>query len=121
MYILEVTDDNGCTAEMLFEVRDCAAPGTPCFQGISVITPNSDNINDEFIITCVSDNPNTLTIFDRWGRTVFEDTNYSNDWEGIDLDGEALPEGAYYWVLEVLFDNGDSRVMKGTVTLLRND
>ena len=36
-------------------------------------------------------------------------------WAGIDLDGDELPEGAYYWVLET-----GSQVYRGTVTLLRN-
>ncbi|MBT8229460.1 MAG: gliding motility-associated C-terminal domain-containing protein, partial [Bacteroidia bacterium] len=121
MYILEVIDDFDCTAEMLFEVEDCEGPTSECYEGISVMTPNGDGFNEFLVITCANNNPNTLSIYDRWGRVVYETTNYNNTWSGIDLDGELLNEGAYYWVMEVLFNNGDSRIMKGTVTLLRNE
>ena len=121
MYILEVIDDFDCTAEMLFEVDDCEGPDSSCYEGISVMTPNGDGFNEFLIISCANDNPNTLAVYDRWGRVVYETTNYNNNWSGIDLDGELLNEGAYYWVMEVLFNNGESRTMKGTVTLLRNE
>lgn len=122
MYILTVTDDNSCTAQMLFEVEDCeGGPDGPCYEGISVMTPNGDGINDLLTISCAGDNPNTLSVFDRYGRLVHSATNYNGSWGGFDLDNELLNEGAYYWVMEILFANGERRVEKGTVTILRNN
>ncbi len=121
MYILQVSDDNNCTAEMLFNVQNCEGPKGPCYEGISVITPNNDFINDFLIINCAANNPNSIKIYDRYGRLVYEATNYNNNWGGLDLDNELLQEGAYFWVMEILFSTGESRIEKGTVTLLRND
>lgn len=119
MYILTVEDNNLCTAQMLFEVRDCNVPGE-CYEAISVMSPNNDGINDLFVISCASNTANQLAIFNRFGQKVFEATNYNNDWDGIDLDGVELDEGAYYWVLQLNFNNGESRIEKGTVTILKN-
>jgi gliding motility-associated-like protein len=74
-------------------------------QGIS---PNGDGKNDTFIIPGIlSAQPNTLTIFNRWGNVVYEKDNYQNDWHGqtdraFDLlasDG-LLPDGTYYYVVD---------------------
>ncbi len=74
-------------------------------QGIS---PNGDGKNDTFIIPGIlSAQPNTVTIFNRWGNIVYEKDNYQNDWHGqtdraFDLlasDG-LLPDGTYYYVVD---------------------
>ena len=74
-------------------------------QGIS---PNGDGKNDTFIIPGIlNSQPNTLTIFNRWGNIVYEKDNYQNDWRGqtdraFDLlasDG-LLPDGTYYYVID---------------------
>jgi gliding motility-associated-like protein len=74
-------------------------------QGIS---PNGDGKNDTFIIPGILNaQPNTLTIFNRWGNIVYEKDNYQNDWHGqtdraFDLlasDG-LLPDGTYYYVID---------------------
>jgi len=36
-------------------------------------------------------------IFDRWGRKIFADTNYDNNWSA-----EGLPDGVYYYVLKTI-------------------
>ncbi len=120
-YLLSASDGNGCIAEMLFTVDACEeVDPTACYQGLSVMTPNGDGYNDLFMISCAENNPSYLQVFDRWGRLVHEAQNYSNNWDGTDTDGEALGEGAYFWVLEVTFPNNTVRIEKGTVTLLRN-
>jgi len=100
------------------EVKECAATGD-CFTASLVMTPNGDNFNDLFVINCAEENPSDLTVFDRWGRTVYSQINYDNTWQGIDKEGDSLPEGSYMWVLNVNFGQGRREVYKGTVTLLR--
>ncbi len=113
-YLLTVRDVNGCEAEFLFTVESCTASGD-CHMGLSVMTPNGDNANDVFVINCAESIPNQLSVYDRWGRAVFEQTDYQNNWNGTDLEGEPLMEGAYYWVYQA-----DNQLFKGTVTLLRD-
>lgn len=91
----------------------------------NVFTPDLDGNNDTFIIT---DDPEKkvrenalskfyvsshLIVFNRMGRTVFEAENYNGMW-----DGDNLPEGVYYYVLEC-HGVKSSDVFKGSVTIIR--
>ena len=116
VYTLLVTDESGCTESATEQLL----PGnTPCYQGITVFTPNSDGRNDFFVITCVLDTPNRLYIFNRSGAPVYETTDYQNTWIGVDGDGQPLPDGGYFWVLEVYPSPGTVQTYRGTVNLLR--
>jgi len=112
MYTLEVTDDNGCESEFTFDLLTTCT-GAECFQGRRVITPNGDGANESLTITCAENSQ--ISIFDRYSRLVFESSNYTNNWNGLDLDNVELPQGAYYWVLRTT-----NNTYKGTVTLLRD-
>lgn len=57
----------------------------------NVITPNNDGKNDMFSAR-VSPAAIDLQVFNRWGRKVYEKTNYQQDWKGDDL-----PAGVYYY------------------------
>lgn len=69
----------------------------------TIITPNSDGINDAVIIPCLdSSNPyvnNKLSIFNEWGDEVFQASPYQNNWEGT-YNGQVLPSGTYFFVFE---------------------
>jgi gliding motility-associated-like protein len=72
------------------------------------ISPNSDGKNDVLIIPGILRNqPNELTIFNRWGNIVYQTSNYKNDWGGQTdrafslLAGDnRLPDGTYYYVID---------------------
>ena len=118
-YNVTVTDANGCTLSVTnIEVRDCSLQGA-CYEASTIISPNGDNINDFFLINCVLDNPSDLSVFDRWGRVVYSQSNYDNTWQGLDNTGKDLLESSYIWVLTVNFGQGRNEIHKGTVTLLR--
>lgn len=118
-YNVTVTDANGCTLTVTnIEVKDCSIEG-PCYEASTIISPNGDNINDVFLINCVTDEPSDLTVFDRWGRVVYSQSSYDNTWQGIDNAGKDLIESSYIWVLTVNFGQGRKEVQKGTVTVLR--
>jgi gliding motility-associated-like protein len=118
-YNVTVTDANGCTVAVTnIEVDECELEGL-CYEASTIISPNGDNFNDVFLINCVTDNPSDLTVFDRWGRVVYSQSNYDNTWQGIDNSGKDLIESSYMWVLTVNFGQGRKEVQKGTVTLLR--
>jgi gliding motility-associated-like protein len=78
----------------------------------TAFSPNGDGYNDFFEIDNIILHPNAeLTIFNRWGQEVYKAKGYRNNWAGEDL-----PDGTYYYVLDL--KNGNP-VLKGYVTLLR--
>lgn len=81
----------------------------------NVFTPNGDGFNDYWEIPDLKYYiSNEVVVFDRWGRKVFEANNYSNNWDGGDLD-----DGVYYYILRCVgFWKED--VFRGSVTILGN-
>lgn len=86
----------------------------------NAVTPNGDGINDYFYIDDVNLYPiNKVVIYNRWGRQIYETTNYDNGgnvfkgYSGADLTigGELLPTGTYFYTFEYLYD-GDGRPRK---------
>jgi len=85
----------------------------------NVITPNGDGKNDRFVIVIKGTGrefyesfPNsTLIIYNRWGKKIFESSNYQNNWTG-----EGMADGVYFYNL-YLADGKDTYV-NGTVTIL---
>ena len=115
--VLVVSDENGC---INIQQSEICIEGVECYEAITVITPNGDGKNDQFIIQCAFENDNRLTVYNRYGGKEFERDNYDNSWEGTDNSGNELSDGGYHWVLEVFLSNGDMRVFSGTVTIIRS-
>ncbi len=80
----------------------------------SVITPDGDGKNDYFKINGIEDKVE-LIIINRWGNEEFTDTGYHNDWNGLNNDGQELPDDTYFYILK--FGNGIIR--KGSVLIKR--
>ena len=90
----------------------------------NVITPNGDGLNDQLVIGGIRRFPdNTLRIFNRWGVEVFSQKGYgqpgaeafrgfSNGRVVID-NGEMLPTGTYYYVLDYVTQSGNTRQKAG--------
>ena len=78
----------------------------------NVITPNRDGKNDVLTIENVSLYPsNTLSIFNRWGKQVYETHDYRNTW-GQD---DNVTAGVYYY----LFKQADGTLNKGWFEVVR--
>ncbi len=118
-YYLQVTDSNGCESLSGTVVGEVEDRRFPCLDQRVVITPDGNGSNDNFIIFCIGDLPdNNLQIFNRWGQLVFETDNYDNSWEGTSFNGDPLPEGPYYFVLEYQSPDGLIQT-KGSLTIVR--
>ena len=78
----------------------------------NVITPNGDQLNDYFIIEKLNLYPeNYLTIYDRYGETVYVTENYQNTW-----DGDNLLSGVYFYYFKT---RKFSRAFKGWLQIIR--
>ena len=91
----------GCD-EHTVAVRDAIECSTIPSTTISILeypkffTPNGDGYNDTWTITCLSDDPTAIvTIFDRFGKLLFEFKPSQSAWNGT-LNGSKLP-GTDYW------------------------
>lgn len=89
----------------------------PC--QISVFTafsPNGDGLNDAWIIQDIENFPNnTVTIYSRWGNKLAFYNNYdnkSNAWKGESPSGNIVPNGTYFYVIEL---NNGTGYKKGWV------
>jgi gliding motility-associated-like protein len=79
----------------------------------NVFTPNGDGINDYFEIKNLDSYiSNELVIYNRWGRKVYEASNYSNQW-----DGDNLNNGAYFYVLQCTGLYGTDEFI-GSITIM---
>jgi gliding motility-associated-like protein len=75
-----------------------------------LITPNGDGINDFLFIPDLENYEyNTVQIFNRYGRKVFEAENYTNQFDGAySLTGptvgkdSGLPEGVYFYIVNLV-------------------
>ena len=85
----------------------------------NAFTPNDDGINDEFTPQGYFLETYQLTIFDRWGKIIFESNDLKKGWNGNSSKGTEAPEGVYVFQVIGKGKNGTSFSRTGTVSLLR--
>ncbi|MFC2119424.1 gliding motility-associated C-terminal domain-containing protein [Bacteroidota bacterium] len=92
----------------------------------NVFTPNGDGINDFFQVKSLSLKSFDGIILNRWGKKVFEWTEwkeFESGWDGkINRSGKDAPEGVYFYIIKAVgWDDVKYRdgVYKGTVHLFR--
>lgn len=61
------------------------------------ISPNGDGSNDFLELVAKK-----VEIFNRFGKEVYTKTNYNNDWHGQFMGGGDMPDGTYYYVIELV-------------------
>ena len=67
-----------------------------------------------------------VQVYDRWGKAVFVSNSVNNNdqlWDGNNNNGNAVPEGVYYYVIRFEEDHLPGFVPRppvtGVITLLR--
>ncbi len=114
-FFVTVIDGNGC-----MQTDSVVINLIPDVSVSSGFTPNSDGINDTWIIDNMELFPNNVVnVFDRWGISVFEAKGYNSGsaWDGT-FEGKPLPIGTYYFSIEL----NDARFpdpITGPITIYR--
>lgn len=85
----------------------------------NVFTPNGDSKNDEFK-PMKEENVSeiSITIFNRWGRQVFNSTPERQWWDGYSEDKNKCSDGVYFYTARYSV-NGDYKSTNGVITLLK--
>ena len=84
----------------------------------NVITPNGDSFNEFFRVIGIENYPqNLMTIYNRWGQTVYEKSGYLDEWQGQGRSGQVNP-GTYYFVLDLKDSRAGEQVIKGWVEVV---
>lgn len=111
-YKLTITSQGMCSVSDEVNVIVLKAPVIP-----NVFSPNGDGINDKWEIQHLESYPGcTVTVFDRYGRVVYQSrVGYSKPWDGKQ-NGNELPIGTYYYVIDTKTARG---ILSGPITILK--
>ena len=113
---VDVVDINGCAFSFnkVIEVIKQINLFAP-----TAFSPNGDGVNDQFFVNSNLVRQFEITIFNRWGESVFESADPNFRWDGSLDNGNSAPEGVYVFKVRIQDIEGDIWNEKGTLTLLR--
>lgn len=120
---LIATNDQGCSNEFTLEIPvaeveifipNVFTPPTDPNGFFRIAKKNEGSSSgSEYIPIVLEYQSMELIVLDRWGRKVYDNGNYKNDW-----DGGNLPDGTYYYRLNT-FGYYQDKSYTGAVTILR--
>ncbi|MCC7028684.1 MAG: CotH kinase family protein [Chitinophagaceae bacterium] len=101
-------------------------PPSPLLTGViktifipNAFTPNGDHNNDQFRVKLGKDAIGmNMTIFDRWGKMIFETNRIADGWDGT-FKGKESDMGTYQYVIKVRYRDQSVETYKGDISLVR--
>ncbi len=85
----------------------------------AAFTPNGDGLNDKLFVNLIGMKQlQHFTIFNRYGKKMFETSSISEGWDGT-FNGTKQPMDTYVWTVEGLDKYGFYISTRGSVTLIR--
>ena len=120
MIELGFTSSYRCVADSRFFTVEIA----PCLESAAYIpnsfTPNGDGINEVWFPVFTGVTAAHTIIVNRWGEVVFESEDLEPKWIGNMLGGEYyVPDGVYVYRIEAHFNDVESEVFQGHITIIR--
>lgn len=115
-YVMLIASNHGC--------EDTAVGGLEVKIIIdipNVFTPNNDGTNDAIWLQGTDLTNIKMTIFNRWGFSVFTSSGRQFNWSGKTSSGKDCEAGTYYYVIEMEYKDGNISEQTGFVTLLRDE
>ena len=116
LYIVYVTDSNGCKNSDTIRVDLVPNIVVP-----SAFSPNSDGINDSWTIENLDQFTNTtVRVYNRWGSMVYDmDQVGGENWTGNGKNSKPIPVGTYYFIIEYDGFDGQKNNITGPITIIR--
>lgn len=118
-YQIQVTENNCSSLSANYQVilgPSCGGVASTAIFMPSAFSPNGDSHNSTWEIFNLNTSPSSsylLSIYNRWGETVFQSNSAVIQWDG-NYRGKALPHGEYIYQLKL-----DTMTKSGKVFLLR--
>lgn len=114
--ILVGTSSNGCTGydTVIINVQEAQ----PWIEIPNVFTPNSDMVNDLFLINHYNITDMDVVIYDRWGLEMTHWNSLNGTWDGK-VNGKNVPDGTYFFLLQATDVLGNNIKKQGAFSLLR--
>lgn len=107
---------NGCSESAIVYLTVYSSAIVP-----TGFSPNGDGVNDTWVIPFLINCPEAkVTVFNRWGTQVYENKReyHTSPWNGNASNGNPLPMGTYYYVIEYN-DKENTPPRTGSVSILR--
>ena len=86
----------------------------------NVFTPNNDGSNDAVWLQGTDLNNINMTIFNRWGHSVYASEGRQFSWRGKTTSGVECEAGTYYYVIQMELKDGNISEQTGFLTLIRS-
>lgn len=103
LYLANVKNDAGCNYFLKYSVVIDSL--SECDLVIyNAITFNGDGMNDSWIVDRINGKESKVIIYNAWGNTIWETTNYHNKtnfWDGKNTNGDRVPDGTYFYMIKV--------------------
>jgi gliding motility-associated-like protein len=118
LYTVSGEDGNGCFGEGSVTVSVKGDAVVTKLTPKKYFSPNDDVTNQFWTVDNIIEYPQCgVVIYDEKGIKLFEAKPYLNDWNGITMKGQRLPDGVYYYIIRC--DGEESMPKTGSITLLR--
>lgn len=114
--VLIGTSSNGCVGSdtLIINVQEAQ----PWIEIPNVFTPNSDMVNDLFMINHYNITDMDVVIYDRWGLEMTHWNSLNGTWDGK-VNGKNVPDGTYFFLLQATDIFGNNIKKQGAFSLLR--
>ncbi len=114
-FVVTATNANNCSTQQQITITVNADYAVVV--GTNILSPNGDGVNDKLVIKNLDMYPkNVVKIFDRAGRLLYSQNNYTDQWDGT-LNGSPLAEDTYYYIVD--FGPGIEK-KKGFISIVKD-
>ncbi|MCD6069343.1 MAG: domain containing protein [Bacteroidetes bacterium] len=85
----------------------------------NAFSPDNDNINEEFRVEGVGIAKIDMTIFNRWGESIFTSGEQEKGWNGKNDSNNKVDKGVYIYSITATSFTGEIKQYTGHVTVVR--
>jgi large repetitive protein len=84
----------------------------------NMFSPNGDGKNEVFQLYGNTIQSSKMMIYNQWGEKIFETQDAKQGWNGF-VKGTQSSVGVYIYVISIVFRDGTTQNLKGTLNLIR--